>query len=181
MSSINCNPIVKTSENNSDFTQIIKFSNYTNNDESNIIMDNPEFKGRTLSWYSMHQIWIAEGEMKVAFLKFLIFKLQIMIKLVSQIFGLTPYQNYPYNYIHNGYNLNPVINPKTRNPNIVNPSERYNYQHHNQAHNPYNHDYNDLHFNLMPNDLNARSRPTFKIIKDWFFRLGRKLTKYFTI
>ncbi len=172
-SSISCGPIPLLSEQNSNITQMRLFSNDSNIDEDMNGMDGSSgmndmngLRARTLSLFSMQQIWIAKGEMKVAFLKFLIYKLQIMIRLVSQIFGLKPHSSYRVQY---------DVNQDVTN------SEQYHYINGDQRNHPYvqYHDYNDLQFNLLPQDFQARSRRSLQIFINWFTRLGLRIIEYF--
>ncbi len=160
-SSISCGPIPLLSERNSNTTQMRLFSN-----DSNIDEEVNGLRARTLNLYSIKQVWVAEGEMKVAFLKFLIFKLKIMIKLVSQIFGLKPYSSHQIE--------------RNLNQNIIYPSEQYPHLNDVVADIDHN-DYNDLQFNLLPEDFQARSKRSLQILINWFTRLGLKLKDYFKI
>lgn len=179
VSSISCDPLIKLSENDSIPAEMTQFSNDTNFNDSNL-SNEAVFEGRTLSMFSLHQIWLAYGEMKVAFLKLLIYKIRILIKLVSRIFGLQPYYSGPYQ--RGPYNM---IQNQVINPNIMNPTDQYNqyidpHQPNNYNQN-YDYDINDLQFNLLPNDLSARSRHSLNIIIDWVLSLVKKFVKYIRI
>ena len=118
-----------------------------------------ELSERTLTVFTFQEYWKAKGEMKIAFLKFLIYKLRIMIRFVAAVFGLRPNtpqrpQNQNYNQMINPYNN--YVNPYQQNP-----------------------DYNDyFQFQLLPEDFNQRSQKSLKAIYDWFSYLPQKVINF---
>ena len=158
-------------------------------------LDAPLFKSRTLTPYTIQQYWKAKGEMKVAFLKFLIFNLRVLIRLVSAIFGLKPShrQRYPNPYdpnnaMNSDFNRNyPQINDLNTFPFESNQmSVAYKPIKGSYINRPYYHqdqyldyDYNDFQFQLLPEDFSAKSKQTLMAIFNWFYSLFLKLNKLF--
>lgn len=153
------------------------------------------FESRTLSLYTLDQFWKAKGKMKVAFLKFCIFKLRILIQFVSVIFGLTP-QNHNQRPYENPYqspyqSQYPGLNEASAMSAPV-PSYGHRWQWHNghnghighNGHNPpdqafdYGYDYDAFQFQLLPQDFAVKSSQTLYSLISWFYEMFAKIFNY---
>ena len=167
-----CHPIVKTESNSSD-----NRSQTIANDDQMQNIDTSVFESRTLSLYMLDQYWKAKGKMKVAFLKFCIFKLKILIQLVSVIFGLRPEDANPMPYgrprpmQYGGPNEASAMSMPV--PSYAN---QWQWQH-NQRYD-YGYDY-DFQFQLMPQDFMVKSGQTFSSIYTWIYNTFSNIFNYF--
>lgn len=142
-------------------------------------------KSRTLTPHTFGELWRAKGEMKVAFLKFCIFKLKIFIKLISNIYGLRPHNRQRYPEPNQYYSNNNQDFNRNRFEAKLNPIDvQMNAQQFNDMNNfnqdqYYHYDYNDIQFQLFPEDLTAKSRQIFKSILSSIWDILTKITNFF--
>ena len=186
ISIIYCFPII-TETNDNNLNQI-----ETNDSESE---RQSLFKSRTLTPYTFTQLLKAKGELKVAFLKFCIFKIKILIKLVSAIYGLQPTQRYPPNRYQYPYdpnrsdiqnadrNRNRPQNYETYDPNDMSVASNQMYPNINRY--PYrphyirnDYDYNEFEFQLLPEDFTGKGRQLIKSIFQMFYNLWLKIINF---